>query len=154
MSQAPRPLSLHLERSLPAPRLQIFTMLTEPALFAQWWGPKGYTTGNIALDVRVGGEYRIEMLPPEGDAFFLGGEFRRVDPPVHVSYTFRYEEPDPDDRETVVVVRLEDLGDSTKLTLDQGPFLTEARRALHDQGWTESLDRLRHVVANRDRSTT
>jgi uncharacterized protein YndB with AHSA1/START domain len=154
MSLVASELSLHLERVLPAPRSRIFTMLTEPDLIARWWGPKGFTTGNVALDARVGGEYRIAMQPPEGNAFFLVGEFRRVDWPAGLSYTFRYEDPDPDDRETVVAIRLEELADATKLTLDQGPFLTEPRRALHIQGWTETLDRLCYVVANGDRFTT
>ena len=35
-----------------------------------------------------------------------------------------------------------DHGDGTKLILDQGPFATEARRALHEAGWTETLERL------------
>jgi hypothetical protein len=44
----------------------------------------------------------------------------------------------PDDRETVVAFSLWDLGESTALTVDQGPFATEGRRALHEQGWTDS----------------
>src|SRR5262245_44266912 len=135
-------LALHLERVLPAPRRLIFTMLTTPNLFERWFGPKGFTARSIAMDVRVGAEYRIAMQPPGGDRFFLVGEFRRVDPPTHLSYTFRYEDPDPDDRETIVELQLEEHADSTELTLRQGPFLTEARRTLHTQGWTESIDRL------------
>ena len=57
--------------------------------------------------------------------------------------------PDPDDRETVVAISLRDLGESTALTVDQGPFVTDARRALHEQGWTESLDRLQELIASR-----
>jgi hypothetical protein len=65
-----------------------------------------------------------------------------------LSYTFRYEDPDPDDRETVVDFSLRDLGESTELSVDQGPFLTESRRALHTQGWTETIDRLHELVTN------
>jgi uncharacterized protein YndB with AHSA1/START domain len=76
------------------------------------------------------------MQPPDGDPFVLTGEFRRVQPPARLSYTFGYEEPDADDRETVVDLSLRDLGESTAARIDQGPFLTEARRALHTQGLT------------------
>jgi uncharacterized protein YndB with AHSA1/START domain len=88
------------------------------------------------------------MQPPEGDRFFLSGVFREVDPGTRLVYTFRYEDPDPDDRETVVAFALRDRGESTALTLDQGPFVTEARRALHEQGWTEMLDRLEELITS------
>jgi uncharacterized protein YndB with AHSA1/START domain len=139
-------LAVRIERTLDAPRARVFSMFTDGALLARWWGPTGFTAPTVQLDVRVGGRYRIEMQPPEGDAFWLAGEFREVDPPVRLAYTFRYEEPDPDDRENVVVVTLRDQDDVTEVVVEHGPFATEARRALHDQGWTETLDRLAAVV--------
>ena len=117
-------------------------MHSEPELFARWWGPKGFTVSSVEADVRVGGAYRIEMQPPEGVAFFLAGEFVDVEPPVRLSYTFRWEDPDPDDRENVVVFSLEDRGTSTLVCVDQSPFATDARLALHRQGWTDTLERL------------
>jgi len=45
-----------------------------------------------------------------------------------------------------VTFSLDDRGGSTQVSVDQGVFATEARRALHDQGWTESLDRLQELV--------
>jgi uncharacterized protein YndB with AHSA1/START domain len=140
-------LLLHLERALAAPRPLVFRMHAEPDRLAQWGGPKGFSAPSIELDVRVGGGYRIEMQPPDGDRFVLSGEFREVDPGARLVYTFRYEDPDPDDRDTVVAFSLRDLGESTALTVEQGPFATEGRRALHEQGWSESLDRLQELVS-------
>ena len=42
------------------------------------------------------------MQPPEGDPFNLAGKFREVDPLVRLTFTFVYEDPDPDVLETVV----------------------------------------------------
>jgi uncharacterized protein YndB with AHSA1/START domain len=78
--------------------------------------------------------------------FYLSGEFREVDPPARVAYTFRWEDPDPDDRETLVTLSLQDLGDSTELVFTQRAFATEARRALHEQGWTDGFDRLQELI--------
>ena len=139
--------TLYLERVFPAPPPRVFELQIDPVQLARWWGPKGFTSPSIALDPRVGGSYRIEMQPPEGARFFLTGEFRRVDPPAHLTYTFRWEPPDPDDQETVVAIELQNAGGSTKLSVAQGPFATAARRALHEQGWTESLDRLHEHIA-------
>ena len=125
-------------------------MHAEPEQWAKWWGPQGFTVPSLELDLRVGGGYRIAMQPPDNDLFFLSGEFRDVDPPARSVYTFRWEPPDPDDQETVVVFSLQDRGASTLLVVDQGVFVTEARRALHVQGWTESIDRLHELITREE----
>jgi uncharacterized protein YndB with AHSA1/START domain len=136
-----------MKRVLPAPRERVFKACTEPDELAKWWGPEGFTAPSIELDLRPGGSYRIAMQPPDGDLFFLAGEFREVDPPAQLAYTFRWEDPDPDDQETVVTLSFGDLVESTELVLTQRAFATEGRRALHEQGWTDSLDRLQDLMS-------
>jgi uncharacterized protein YndB with AHSA1/START domain len=141
-------LTLHLQRVLPARRALVFQACTEPDELARWWGPRGFTAPSVELDVRAGGRYRIAMQPPDGELFYLSGEFRQVDPPARLVYTFRWEDPDPEDRETVVSVSLRDLGHSTEFVLVQTGFATERRRALHNGGWSDSLDRLEQVMSS------
>ncbi len=133
---------LELTRALPAPRERVFAALTHPDDLAGWWGPRGFTTPEIRLDLRVDGAYRFGMQPPDGDLFHLSGEFLEVDPPARLAYTFRWDEPTPDDRETVVRLSLDEADDGTQLSLAQGEFATEERLALHRGGWTDSLDTL------------
>ncbi|MGH3084416.1 MAG: SRPBCC family protein [Gaiellaceae bacterium] len=133
---------------MPAPPERVFNALVTPDELARWWGPKGFTSPSIELDPRAGGSYRIAMQPPEGDLFHLSGEFVVVERPSLLSYTFRWEEPTPDDRETVVTLTLEEADGSTNVILDQGAFATEERLALHAQGWTDSLERLYELVAS------
>ena len=140
------PLVLELTCALGAPRERIFSMLTEPAELAKWWGPHGFTTPRIDLDLRVSGTYRFAMQPPAGEQFHLTGEFLDIDPPGRLRYTFRWEEPDPDDRTTVVSLSLDDVGDATELALSQGEFATEARVSLHRSGWADSFEKLRELV--------
>jgi uncharacterized protein YndB with AHSA1/START domain len=144
-----RGLTLQLDRVLPAPRSRVFSACIEPADLSQWWGPHGFTTPEVDLDLRVGGGYRFGMQPPDGELFHLAGEFREIEPPARLVYTFRWEEPDPDDRETVVTMSLNDWGDSTEVVVVQSGFATEARRALHVDGWTDSLDRLHALMSSR-----
>jgi uncharacterized protein YndB with AHSA1/START domain len=143
-------LFVRVERVMPAPRERVFHHLTEPWEVTRWWGPSGFSIPSIDSDPSVGGRYRIAMQPPEGEAFHLRGEFLELDPPGLVSYTFLWEEPDPDDIENVVTIRLEDAGDSTRVTVEHGPFTTEERRELHEQGWTESLEKLGPLLADLD----
>jgi uncharacterized protein YndB with AHSA1/START domain len=140
-------LTLHLEKVLQAPPERVFAACIEPHKLAQWWGPAGFTCPSLELDVRRSGRYRITMQPPEGDAFHLAGEFREVDWPRRLIYTFLWEEPDSDDRETVVTLSFRDEEGGTRLVLDQSPFKTEARRVLHEAGWTDSFERLEATLA-------
>ena len=111
------PLVLELRWTFDAPRERIFTALTDPADLVKWWGPSGFTTPEIELDLSVGGGYRFGMQPPDGELFHLAGEFLEIDPPNRLAYTFRWEEPDPDDRETVVGLSLEAAAAVTRLSL-------------------------------------
>ena len=147
MTAQPSELALEMKRVIPAPRPLVFNALTQPDTLAKWWGPSGFTAPSVEINLHPGGSYRIAMQPPDGDLFYLSGEFREVDPPARIAYTFRWEEPDPDDQETVVTLSLRDLDASTELVLVQAPFATEPRRALHDEGWTDSLDRLQELMS-------
>jgi uncharacterized protein YndB with AHSA1/START domain len=148
MTAQPNGLMLHMMRVLPAPQSMVFRACTEPEELAKWWGPRGFTAPSIESDLRAGGSYRIAMQPPEGDLFYLTGEFREIDPPERVVYTFEWEDPAPDDKLTFVTLSFGNLGDSTELTLDQGTFATEARLALHTDGWTDGLDRLYELMSS------
>jgi uncharacterized protein YndB with AHSA1/START domain len=140
-------LTLAIKRVLPAARPVVCEAVCDPSELAKWWGPRGFTTPSLEFDPCVGRRYRIEMQPPEGDSFNLAGEFRQVDLPVRLAYTFAWEDPDPDDVETLVALAFADLGRATEVALTQGPFKTEARRALHREGWTESFDKLARLVS-------
>jgi len=139
-------LTLDIKRVLPAPPPVVFDAFADPDKLARWWGPAGFGVPSLDYDPRVGGSYRIEMQPPEGDAFYLTGEFREVDPPSRLAHTFAWEPPDPDDVETLVELSFRDLGGSTEASLSQGPFRTEPRRELHRDGWSETFDRLEEFL--------
>jgi uncharacterized protein YndB with AHSA1/START domain len=139
-------LVLRLERVLAAPREVVFRALTEPEELVTWWGPEGFTVPSIEFDPQAGGGYRIAMQPPDGDLFHLEGEFREVDPPARLAFTFRWDPPNPDDRETLATLALQDRGGQTEVQLTQGEFATEERRTLHQDGWTESFDRLERML--------
>ncbi len=79
-------LTLHLEKILQARTERVFAACVEPEKLAEWWGPAGFTSPTLDLDVRDGGRYRITMQPPDGEAFHLRGEFCEVDPPRRLVY--------------------------------------------------------------------
>jgi uncharacterized protein YndB with AHSA1/START domain len=139
--------ALEIKRLLPAIPGVVFGAFSAPDELAKWWGPEGFSVPSLEFNPSVGRGYRIEMQPPDGDPFYLSGEFREVDPPTRLAFTFEWEEPDPDDVETLVGLSFRDLGESTELVLTQDPFRTEARRELHRNGWTDSFDKLEQLIS-------
>jgi uncharacterized protein YndB with AHSA1/START domain len=144
MTKADRPsgTGLHLEKALPVSPERVFDALVDPEQFRNWFGPAGFTVLGLQFDAVEGREYRLVMKPPEGDHFHIRGTFVAVEAPRRVAYTFVYEEPDPDDQETLVTLTLEPTDPGTRLILDHGPFKTPPRWQLHRDGWTETLERL------------
>src|SRR3954447_13801783 len=140
-------LVLELRRVLPAPPAVVFAAFRDSERLAQWWGPEGFTIPRVDFSTLTGEPYRIEMKPPEGEAFFLHGVFRTVHPPARLAFTFAWDPPDPDDVETLADLSFEDRGEATEVALWQGDFRTEARRALHLDGWSQSFDRLERLLA-------
>jgi uncharacterized protein YndB with AHSA1/START domain len=142
-------LTLKLTRLVPADRDRLVECFVDPALFARWWGPRDFSLPTVDFAPRVGATYEIEMRPPQGDAFRLTGTFRDVDLPGRLAFSFVWVPADPDDVETVAELSFTPAGDSTEVILVQRPFKTEERRALHRDGWTESLDKLVQLVSLR-----
>ena len=116
-------------------------------MLSRWWGPDGFTIPEIDFDPREGGSYRIAMQPPEGDLFHLTGAFREVAPPARLALTFVWDPPGADDRETLAELDLDDRTARREVSLEQGPFATEERRALHDGGWSQSFARLERLLS-------
>jgi uncharacterized protein YndB with AHSA1/START domain len=126
----------------------VFGLFSDPDELAKWWGPAGFTTPSLNFHASTGEAYRIEMQPPEGEAFYLTGEFREVDPPKRLVFTFEWEEPDSDDVETVVELSFRDLGEATEVALTQGAFKTEARLSLHRAGWTDGFNKIQGLLSS------
>jgi uncharacterized protein YndB with AHSA1/START domain len=139
-------LTLRMTRTVNAPRSAVWSALTDASSLARWWGPKDFSVPRVDFDPRVGGRYRIAMQPPAGEVFHLHGEFREVEAPIRLAYTFVWEPPDPDDRETLVTLVLEDRGEQTDVRLTHGEFATQERFELHRGGWADTFDRLEQLL--------
>ena len=57
---------------LPAARERVFAFFADAARLAKWRGPTGFRVPRLEF-APGGATYRIEMQPPEGDAFHAGG---------------------------------------------------------------------------------
>ena len=136
-----------ITREFDAPRRLVYRAWTTPELVGRWWSGRRGEMTLVEMDFRVGGAWRYVMNARDGHEVGFHGEYLEIVPPSRLAFTFRWEEPAPDDRQTVVSLSLTDLGGTTELVVDQGLFATDARLALHRSGWSESLDRLAEVLS-------
>jgi uncharacterized protein YndB with AHSA1/START domain len=67
---------LVIERDFKAPRDLVWDCVVNPEKLAHWWGPKGFTSVKMTVDLQRGGmfHYAMKAAPPDGDASRRGGQ--------------------------------------------------------------------------------
>jgi uncharacterized protein YndB with AHSA1/START domain len=58
-----------LTRVFDAPRDVVFRAWTDPEHIQRWFGPKGFSCTTHAIDMRVGGMWRFDMIGPDGKVY-------------------------------------------------------------------------------------
>jgi uncharacterized protein YndB with AHSA1/START domain len=139
-------LVLELRHTMPAARGVVYAAFRDSEQLAEWWGPEGFTIPSTDWSTITSEPYRIEMQPPEGGAFFLHGVFRTVHPPERLAFTFNWEQPDPDDVETLADLTFAGDGETTEVSLWLGVFRTDARLEVHRHWWTDTFNRLERYL--------
>jgi uncharacterized protein YndB with AHSA1/START domain len=133
--------SLELRQVVPAAPARVFAAWTDPALLAGWFAPSDtFSVVVHAAEGKVGGRDRIEMVPPEGPSHIAIGEYRELDPPRRLAFTWRWENQPP--RDTLVTVDLVPHATGTEVVLRHTLFLTAEDRDQHREGWTGCLAQL------------
>jgi len=81
--------AVNVETFIAAPRERVFQAMTDPRQLVQWWGQTGmYRTTDFQIDLRPGGSWRSVGVGADGQPFFVEGEYREVDPPKLIVYTW------------------------------------------------------------------
>jgi uncharacterized protein YndB with AHSA1/START domain len=129
---------------------RLFEAWTNPAQLEQWWGPDGVTCVDPAVDLRVGGRYRIGNRLPDGTIVWIVGEFEIIDPPHRLTYTWRLEGASG----TVerVTVRFEPRGSATDVIVTHEHIPDQMRRDQHQSGWRGCLEGLAEFLKASPRS--
>ena len=140
-------ITLDLTRTFDTPREEVFRAWTEPEALKQWFAPSdAFSTPVAEVDLRVGGNYRIGMKPPDkDDLYIVGGTYQEIQPPEKLVFTLSWEQG-VDVGETLVTVEFRDLGDSTEVVLSHERFPTEESRDKHAEGWNGCLERLEKIL--------
>ena len=135
---------LAIERSFPGPAALVFKAWTQAEHLINWFGPRSHPAREVEVDFRVGGRWRACLRGPDGEDLRVGGEYREIDPPHRLALTFAWESTG---FETLVTIRLEEVGDRTVMRFHQAPFASVESRDSHNEGWTSTFDRLADFLA-------
>jgi uncharacterized protein YndB with AHSA1/START domain len=137
-------LGIELQRRFRASPERVFRAWTQPVALREWWCPAGWTAGEIEIDLRVGGVYRITMLRSGsiGPGVSVTGQFLEVRPPERLVYTWRWEGAFTGMPETMVTLELHGTESETLLTLRHDNFMDPGLRQQHRSGWIAACDRL------------
>ena len=119
---------LVLNRRFRAPPERVYAAFTQKALIQGWYGPETVTVPRCEIDARVGGKYRIEMHSPSGAVHIVTGEFRELDPPRKLVFTWGWLNGEGRNPETLVNVTLAPAEGGTELRLEQSGFASEEFR--------------------------
>jgi uncharacterized protein (TIGR03086 family) len=123
---------ISFERIIDATPDEAFALFTEPERLRRWQAI------SAAVDLRVGGEYRLTVTP----GHVACGTYTEVEPGKRIVYTWGWlDSDDVAPGSTTIRVDLEPAGDKTLVRLTH-EGLTPDQAARHTEGWTHYMDRL------------
>ncbi len=138
MSQAT---TLLIERTFQAPAEDVFDAWTSEEVLRRWHHA-GYDweTCEASVDLRVGGALRVVMRDPHKDVEHGGGgRYTEIDRPRRLAFTWIW---DRDERETLIEIEFEDLGDATAVRFTHSGLVDAEAVRDHEYGWNIALDNL------------
>jgi uncharacterized protein YndB with AHSA1/START domain len=135
-SRQPR---IYLRRLLPATPQEVFAAWLDPESLREWMCPGALSVGDVQIDARVGGAFRILMRGQSGE-WLHTGEYREIRPPERLVFTWRSHATRWKD--SLVTVELSAQGEDTELTLTHELLPDEEVIRQHTQGWQGIVDKL------------
>jgi uncharacterized protein YndB with AHSA1/START domain len=144
------PTSVRVSRTIRADAERLYQAWTDPKKLMHWWRQEadGWEFASAAIDLRVGGRYRLAMTAPDGKVHAAVGVYRQIERPLRLVFTWDWEEPTRSVGDTLVTVEFRENGTNvTEVVVTHERFADPARVGRHEQGWTELLRLLERGVA-------
>jgi len=131
-----------------APRELVFSVMTDPEMMPEWWGPCNLTTTVDKMEVWSGGSWRFVVYGEKGKEWAFHGVYHAIEAPERIVFTYEYEDlPGHVSLETTL---FEDQDGGTKMTTISVFQSVEDRDGMMEsdmnEGDQESMDRLEELL--------
>jgi uncharacterized protein YndB with AHSA1/START domain len=137
----PSELEIVTTRAFDAPLELVFDVLTKAEHVRNWFAPFRDEVTECSIDLRVGGDYHIVFVTPDGKECSFRGTYLEIEPPTRTVATWLFE--GWPDAHAVETVELHETGGVTTLTTTMA-FRDLAGRAhmTTNDGQEDSYDKL------------
>ncbi len=143
---------LFITREFDAPCELVFRAHTEPDLYIQWLGPRGFEMVLETFEPHSGGRWRYVHKDQDGNEFGFHGVFHEISPERMIQ-TFEFEGLPESGHVILNSMQLEPLpGDRTRITIHSVYQSVEDRdgmiQAGMETGMNEGYEKLDELLAN------
>ncbi|MEH7351885.1 SRPBCC family protein [Gottfriedia acidiceleris] len=135
----PQNFTLKLNHVYPVKREKVFAAWTKPALLEQWWGPQGYKTKIVEMNVEVQGNYKFIMRSPNGIDHIVFGQYLEILPSEKLVFTWQWEQQ-TEFPITIVTVDFLEIDGKTEVIVTHSNLPNEDEAKNHTHGWTSFLE--------------
>lgn len=140
-----------VRRHLAASPESVFAAFARAEVVAQWLTPAPDVKLTVLeLEFREGGRYRFAYDTPDGQRMLVGGEYRNIEAPTRLVFSWLIEPPDVHAGiESQVTVSITPSAAGSDLVLLHERFDRADANARHAQGWAGALDQLQQLLEKR-----
>ena len=138
--------TVQLHRVLTAPPERVYRAFVDADAKAKWLPPYGFTCKVHAMDVRVGGAYKMSFTNfTSGKSHGWTGEFVELRPNEVVRYSDTFDDPGlPGKMQVTVTLRAVSVGTELSIRQEGIPDVIPVEACY--LGWQESLEQLAKLV--------
>jgi uncharacterized protein YndB with AHSA1/START domain len=127
-----------MTRTFNAPRALVFKAHTSCEHVSKWWGPRRHSFASCEMDFVEGGAWRYVLRNEDGtEEYPFKGEFREIQPPERLTWTFIFDVEPFNEHETVETIVFSEEDGQTTITVTSFYPSIEVRDFVLSTGMTE-----------------
>jgi uncharacterized protein YndB with AHSA1/START domain len=137
-----------VRRQLAASPEKVFAAFASAGVVAQWLTPAPDVKLTVLeLEFREGGRYRFAYETPDGQRMVVGGQYRSIQAPTRLVFSWLIEPPDVHAGiESQVTVSIAASAAGCELVILHERFGRADANARHAEGWAGALEQLQRLL--------
>jgi uncharacterized protein YndB with AHSA1/START domain len=140
--------SVYLNKKLKHPVEKVFRAFSKPELVLQWFGPINMKTVHVEMDFQVGGMYAYKVEKPDGNTFWIKGEYLSIVSNSKIEFSSYYEGLSAAiSKPSRVTIQLEEQEEGTFLSLSQSFKEVPANMEGRTKSWELMFMRMNQLIS-------